>query len=180
MMAKAFGITRSRHMLDKLRWEIDELKKCSTAIGSPAIFHAWNCAVTAWHMTDWVWHALTPDQKAGLHSMAPDLKFEKVSDLQWFVRRRSQEVALCYQIAEGSKHCEMTNPSARVDVSAEISLTATTYTSIPGADGTQQFQLQERLKIVDGNSRLSALSIFEDAYLFWWRFHNEWKVDLAD
>ena len=58
------------HVLHKLRWEISQLKKALVSepeklayTHAPAYF-AFNCAVTAWHLADWVWEASGSDQRA--------------------------------------------------------------------------------------------------------------------
>ena len=55
---KVFRLSTPMHLLDKLRWEIAGFQR---SLRSKSIYrelhpayHAFNCAVTAWHMTDWV------------------------------------------------------------------------------------------------------------------------------
>lgn len=51
------------HMLQKFHWEIAQLEKSLTEKQEHlGYFHApsycaFNCAVTAWHIADWVWQS---------------------------------------------------------------------------------------------------------------------------
>jgi hypothetical protein len=55
-----FGMNEPQHMLVKLHTEIQSLMESlsvwtkSGAFPKP-MFIAWNTAVTAWHITDWLW-----------------------------------------------------------------------------------------------------------------------------
>jgi hypothetical protein len=70
---KVFGLAMPHHMLMKLRWEVWQLrsvlaKPCQPdAVVEPA-YHAFNCAVTAWHVTDWIWQSAIPEERAELFS----------------------------------------------------------------------------------------------------------------
>jgi hypothetical protein len=59
---KVFGLAAPHHMLMKLKWEIFKLRSvvaepCRPGAEIEPGYHAFNCAVTAWHMTDWVWQS---------------------------------------------------------------------------------------------------------------------------
>ncbi len=57
---KRLGLENPVDLWSKLQWEIDQL-------GVPvdqetvASYRAFNCAVTAWSICDWVWNAAAPD-----------------------------------------------------------------------------------------------------------------------
>ena len=69
---QVFMLATPAHMLTKLHWEIYSLRKALTEkpehIGhthAPA-YCAFNCAVTAWHLADWVWKASSVDRRADI------------------------------------------------------------------------------------------------------------------
>ena len=62
---KVFGLAAPHHMLMKLKWEIFQLRTVAAEPCEPGAeiepgYHAFNCAVTAWHMADWVWQSASP------------------------------------------------------------------------------------------------------------------------
>jgi hypothetical protein len=97
---KAFGIDDSRAMLDKLRWELENIFTRQRHDIRVCQYHAFNCAITAWHATDWLWEDMPPDLK---HEM----EWKKPEHFQVFVCEQSPELCLCRQIANGSKHCRL-------------------------------------------------------------------------
>jgi hypothetical protein len=57
---KVFVLASPTHVLHKLHWEISQLKKAlvsepeKLAYTHVQAYFAFNCAVTAWHLADWV------------------------------------------------------------------------------------------------------------------------------
>ncbi len=91
--AHTFALETCRDVLAKLEWEIQGLDDEQEM---PALaFRPFNCAVTAWHLADWIWKALGPrrrtwggDEEAFRHAcrdLCPALKH-------------------CWLIANASKH----------------------------------------------------------------------------
>ncbi len=157
---KSFGLRDSRDMLEKLRWELSSLFCRQPYDVTACKYHAFNCAVTAWHITDWVWHDITPDVKERLgQKIQKSLK--RCKDFQNYVCKACPSVNLCRQIANGSKHCLLErNPNP--NISAGIS------------DG-EGYDYGNPI-IVDGHTRHMADRVFHDA-LFWFeRFFQEWNV----
>ncbi|SRR6266851_1202949 len=59
---QVFALATPAHMLEKLWWEIEQLKRSLEPddryrISGVATYHAFNCAITSWHITDWVWES---------------------------------------------------------------------------------------------------------------------------
>jgi hypothetical protein len=57
-----FGMNEPQHMFAKFAWELQHLTTCMSVWedhgGYPEpIFRAFNTAVTAWHISDWLWQA---------------------------------------------------------------------------------------------------------------------------
>src|SRR5215467_5450225 len=53
---KTLAMNSSRDMLEKLRREIDRL--AGSIIRQEIVDHGLNAAMTAWHLTDWVWREI--------------------------------------------------------------------------------------------------------------------------
>ena len=66
--SSVFALATPQHMLTKLAWEIRQLRESLSPNDSGFVwplvpaYHAYNSAVTAWHLVDWVW--CTADQES--------------------------------------------------------------------------------------------------------------------
>src|ERR1700710_2757007 len=59
-ISNVFGMDHPQHMFVKLGWELNELMKSMSVwkdneAAPEPLFHAFNTAITAWHVTDWLW-----------------------------------------------------------------------------------------------------------------------------
>ena len=156
----AFSLSMPTHMLFKLHWEIANLKRAvkqSDALDAwraPA-FHAYNCAVTAWHCADWTWEF--PDD-AGRHDLAETFEFElsksaKGNADRFFevVCKQSREIYICRQIANGSKHMKLRTSDKSVRV----------------RNGWKSGPFALAPSIMDGETERFASEVFEGAAKYW-------------
>jgi hypothetical protein len=112
-ISNVFLLATPADMYWKLSWELTEL---GTAMASDrnrfprqsAAYHAFNCAVTAWHMADWIWQAAGAEQRLWLSNK---YQFSLVNDERKSLSRFYDSIAsacpelhVCRQIANGSKH----------------------------------------------------------------------------
>lgn len=108
MSAYAFGLRTPRDLLDKLDREIRRLAEAEKA-SSPnhrlQADHAFNCAITAWHIADWM-HA------GGL--VTKKVNSERLSEYRRELTRDCAELASCRDIANGSKHFKLDKPDKAV------------------------------------------------------------------
>src|SRR5690349_2586134 len=102
-VSQTFALENCRDMLSKLEWEIDGFRAESRSAPEPLAFRAYNCAVTAWQLTDWTWAAAarTPQLQAALGARS-------LTDFQNKCRRKCRALHLCRLIATASKHVEVT------------------------------------------------------------------------
>jgi hypothetical protein len=61
--SNVFALATPHHLLIKLAWENGQLRqplktKQPIAWTHAPAYHAFNCAVTAWHLTDWTWESV--------------------------------------------------------------------------------------------------------------------------
>src|SRR6202035_152627 len=62
---QTFAFRNSLDMLAKLRWEIDGLRTESGHPGWQEVaYRAFNCAITAWSLADWLWGDLDDSQRS--------------------------------------------------------------------------------------------------------------------
>jgi hypothetical protein len=88
---QTFAVENARDMTDKLYWEIEEYGKEPDI--EKKLWRAFNCAVTACHVTDWLWR-----EKAAKN---PKLKLGK---FQAEMESRCEALLACRYIANASKH----------------------------------------------------------------------------
>ena len=161
---QTFAMENCRDVHRKLEWEIGALKACpGNGDLDPILYHAFNCAVTAWTLTDWVWSDMTLDQRkkrsGGLVGKASFRAFQSEC------RTQCRALHLCRQIATASKHGEVTaypDPMVKVDVSA---------VPIFRNDAARMHMVPDTwhwtLTVHDGAVDVDALKMFEDALHFW-------------
>jgi hypothetical protein len=107
--------------------------------------------VTAWHLCDWVFNDLPVEQRQ-------KLGFEKLVNLQSFVRKQCRELHLCRQSATASKHW-----------SVETHADPTVQTIVTGETGwTIYFK--------DGGKKIPADQVFIAARDFWTAFIRDNEI----
>jgi hypothetical protein len=139
---KTFALENCRDLLNKLEREVDRLRAARAHNDiTTMIDTAFNAAVTAWHLCDWVFGDMTIEQREKL----------KVRDLSEFQEMARREYALhvCRQIATASKHWEISN---HADAAVGVSVTASS---------------EWGLYIIDGDKRYDAVQLFDETYTFW-------------
>jgi hypothetical protein len=94
---KAFGLWRAEDMLEKLDWERGLLGDLEKRFDDNAVFAALNGCATAWHLTEWTWHNLSPAARA-------KMAFSNVRDLQAYAVTWCPALRLCQLIGNGGKH----------------------------------------------------------------------------
>jgi hypothetical protein len=80
---KPLGLESPRDLLAKLDWEILQLGHVLED-ETVASYRAFNCAVTAWSVTDWVWNSALPDLRERFKSESPKPKAKGVEALAFF------------------------------------------------------------------------------------------------
>jgi hypothetical protein len=90
---QTFAIEDAKAMTEKLWWEIETFRDEQNL--EHKLWRAFNCAVTAWHIIDWLWKERRRDDR---------WKVGKLEKFQETMERRSRELRLCRFIANASKH----------------------------------------------------------------------------
>jgi hypothetical protein len=118
---KSFNITCSSDLLAKLAWEIGQARLVPVTDTVTTGYHFWNCAITAWHVLDWLFDERKPVTVDGK-------TFSRLEPFQAHIRGRSAALSQCYQFCNGGKHGPAFgkhDPNIRTD----FSVTASTVTS---------------------------------------------------
>jgi hypothetical protein len=143
--AQTFAFESCRDVLAKLEREID---RYTVAAHSEELENmkdtAFNIAVTAWHLCDWVFNDMNPEQRTrlGIHDFIQMCKHAL----------DCRALNIFRQVATASKHWTVTN---RPDPTVKVVVAAVPQWSI-------MFE--------DSNGKMSADEAFEQALSFWTSF----------
>ncbi|MFN8437327.1 MAG: hypothetical protein U0V72_06750 [Cytophagales bacterium] len=109
----SFGIINSEQFLEKLLSEYEDFDKNPISAR-----HAINCALTAWHLTDWIYqeHSIIKDnfkdsektkEKNGITERIKISGLKKFQD--HLINQKCKELSYMRDISNGSKHCLLRN-----------------------------------------------------------------------
>jgi hypothetical protein len=179
---KVFVLATPQHMLHKLHWEIYNLRKALTErpehlghMHAPS-YCAFNCAVTAWHLSDWTWQASTSEQRAFILScIDTDANKNDFGKLQAYLRDNSRALYICRQIATGSKHVKIEKYDDP-DIRAETRLESEPARVGEMRAGDRLAVHRYRLSLFDKGTERPALDVFEEAYKDWEGFLATWGL----
>ena len=153
---QTFAFEDCRELLDKFGREIDRyLEVVGRDEQEPEALlklvdqlrdSAFNAALTAWHLCDWVFNDMTLEQR---HKLG----FGGLGDLQKYVRENCRALYLCRQAATASKHWAV-NSHPDPDVEVVVWHNETGWT----------------IHFVDGGQEQPADVVFESALAFWTEF----------
>jgi hypothetical protein len=170
---QVFGLATPHHLLIKLYWEISELEAAVAPAPpparAPAVYHAYNCAVTAWHCADWAWKFANPNIKKELSSAVQSASPSR-RDFFNGICERSRDLQICRSIANGSKHMGLNVEDATVRADVEF------YGSLE--DNPNSWR--QVLFVYDDNKKTRAEVIFRNAADFWSRLFTHVGYDVGN
>jgi hypothetical protein len=91
---KRFGLQTPRDLLEKLQWECEQAGLYRPRSTAERAYHAFNAAVTAWHICDWIWETASEQAKDKFRSISPEPKKDGVRPLQALVTAECRELAI--------------------------------------------------------------------------------------
>lgn len=167
--SKTFGLKWPRDLLAKLRYDIERLR-CARS-SDDAKYAAFDCAVDAWHMTDWVLAAVDSERH---HQLCGEVRLAPQAAVR-FAEQQAERLPIlkyCREIANGVKHFEL-RPKYRMD---NVSTNSTvTFQMRVGPDFHVDSMAPICQLIIDG-VRYNALEFFEDAHEQWLDFLKEERL----
>lgn len=173
--SKVFALATPAHLLAKLHWEVKGFRRASgrhAELGAHLIaaYHAFNCAVTAWHMVDWVWTSIEENGRAEI-AAALDMPRADLGSFQDAVRR-NRALNCCRDIATGSKHRDVSrrpDPDVRAALEWEAE-----HATVESSVEEPLARYRARLLIHDKTGARPAIDVFEEALEYWTRFLERW------
>ena len=171
-----FVLSTPRSMIAKLSWELAQLRRTTAAqnrlLGAiiPAGYHAFNCAVTAWHCGDWAWASAGEDTKRELadryrFSLKPRDRDNRESFLD-AVALDCRPLEICRQIANSSKHLKLDNKT-QPDFK-----TVTAHAAVPHPQN-DQYETQFFLLVIDDDKPFLFTEVVMHALRCWERLYSE-------
>jgi hypothetical protein len=171
-LGKTFGLSGPRDLLEKLRRDIDRLRKPREDATEEAHV-ALDCALSAWALVDWTWEALPPD-RADQFLKPANQGSKGVGAPRAFAEHVGQmvrDLMTCRLIATGAKHFEVRNNDD-----------PGTITTMQGNDKDAPDDLLfgywrlPHASIVVGEELLMAYRVFDRAARDWERFLDQEKI----
>jgi hypothetical protein len=172
-ISNVFAMHQPQHMMAKLVWELETLMK-STSVWTDnkgyaaPIFAAFNTAVTAWHISDWLWQSCA--ETRAILANRFKLSYSEGTNNQLHVGlKRFQKVIVeenrplyvCREIANGSKHMRKRNTDANIRAVVDWLPAVESVGLVKAGD------LVPSLIIADGLDRRDAVQWFIQAFGFW-------------
>jgi hypothetical protein len=187
-LQNVFAMSKPQHMLRKLFWEFDMLMGTLSVHHDDkqwpdaAIFIAFNTAITAWHISDWIWQS-NPETRSKMASKLKVQFDEKtptgrrigLGRFQNNVADQCRALHICREIANGSKHMRLGKPDADVKAVAEW------HEAIQGAGLAVPGDFVMSLSVIDGDAKEDAGHVFLAALGYWEElFTSEKLVEGSD
>jgi hypothetical protein len=171
---KRFAMNSPRELLAKLDWEMEEYDKFPILEEVVASYRAFNCAVTAWSICDWVWNAADADRRMGFRATSPCPDAKGAEPLAALIRSESRELAICQQLANGAKHFIRTRHNDP-NVSSQRLKSVSFFVS---KDGQEQHVIPSHgIFVEDGDRMYSDIGLFSRARDFWHEFFDRYRIE---
>ena len=192
----SFGITTCREMLAKLDRELERVAR-GTFGAREIVDHSINCALTAWHMVDWIWQLHFRNDEEAQETLAQkadidrqELRGDGSSPPQWFkdaLFTLCDGLRDCQAIANGTKHVFLERtPTETIEahVSARAASAFTLGVSkLSGGDDLANddgkvpaaTQYLPKIKRADGTTRV-AIEVMDGVTRFWRQLLEEFEI----
>jgi hypothetical protein len=171
---KRLGLNSPTDLLAKLDWEISELghpvEQEQEAIAS---YRAFNCAITAWSITDWVWNAASDGLRKRFRAESPKPKATDSECFASLLRHQCRELAICQQLANGSKHFVLRDHNDAT-ISSYRSASVSVYLS---KEGKTRAVPTYGVFIEDGAQTYADAALFSRARDYWSQFFKNYGVE---
>jgi hypothetical protein len=168
-----FGLNEPQHMVSKLYFELLQLMdsgsvwKENGSFPEP-LFFAFNTAVTAWHITDWLWESrestrvlLKTRFQFDYNEWSLRGRNTGLNLFQSAVVRENRAIYICREIANASKHMRRKKSDPAIKAEAQW------HPAIESVGHVKVGDLVMSLTIRDGAKEIDPVSLFIDAAGYW-------------
>ena len=181
-----FAMSEPQHMVSKLYFEILKLMDSmsvwtkSEAFPEP-VFIAYNAAITAWHITDWLWQSrvqtrdlLAKRFKFSYNEWSRNGRRTGLEQFQKAVATDFRPLYICQEIANGSKHMRRTKSDADIKAIAEW------HPAVEAVGHVKVGDLVLSLNIFDGDKKWDAMNLFIKVAGYWEKLLTSEKLITAE
>lgn len=184
-ISNVFVMSHPQHMPAKLSWELEYLTSCMSVWednnGYPEpIYRAFNTAVTAWHISDWLWQSdaatraiLKKRFKVSAKETTAGWK-KGLKRFQNALAKESRALAICREIANGSKHMRTSKPDPKIKALTKWSPV------VEGVGLAKPGDLIMSLMVADGEKEQDAVLWFIDAFGYWTKLFEAENLAAAE
>ena len=144
---QTFAIESASDLIDKLEWEISLFKEEDRL--PCKIWLAWNCAVTAWSIADWVYEEFDQVQR----------EYSNNKNYHNYLCLQSRALYVCRQIATASKHRLKTEKLYDKNLESCVAIKAVSF-SFGNCTADADFY------VIDNTVKKLAVDVFRDAQTF--------------
>lgn len=154
-------------MLGKAKRELARLQDAYSSLDDNRFVsdYGLNFAITAWHIADWVWKTYNPHNKTNLQALG----LVKFDDFHSLIRRESEALAICYEIATGSKHMTLDKDSNYQQRVGATDLSA-------GASAVISYPFKVLKVELPNGERKRADEVFANAVAYWEAFFGKYDI----
>jgi len=172
---KQFGLDGPRDLVRKLEHDVDRFRPAESSEANVA-FVAFDCAVTAWSIVDWVYNSANATTLKLLGIDGPKQRRIPLASLQ-ILFNRVNGLELCYQLATGAKHFEVRSHS-RDDVNSGI-IRVRSRRQNPDTHEIIENRVHSAM-IQTSEGSIFADEFFAEVSQAWRRFLDEEKIDAEE
>lgn len=163
MPNKTFGLTKSADFLHKVEWELRRLRDISPGKLPDYSYQAMNCAVSLWHMADWI----RPELSTASRELLGDDAGPKMTKFHTYLQAASDELLVCRNLADAFKHrCIDHKPHPTIG------------TEVLNVSIHPDGEIEIQWPITNGQEHLSIVEVFEGALTYWRNFMIEHDLGL--
>ncbi len=156
MKGYSFVLKSPANLLEKLARDLKRLAQDEQNQSD----HAFNFAVTAWHMSEWAYKAAQERSQGSKPFGCASLRA-----FQNFIRKDCPALDICYDLANGSKHTEVARSSKAVIETGVSAVASRLLDSFElGQDRLGGIAL--KVRFADGTSGY-AIDVFMEALAYW-------------
>jgi len=169
------GLQSAHDLLRKLRWEMRQMDqiKSEDEVDEVGAYQAFNAAVTARHVCDWVWETASPELRERFKADTPEPSAKGVRQLAALMSTECRELHICRQLATGAKHFTV----ERFDdpgISANLITAISVFESEDGS--SRAFATRKAVFVNDGRQLYSDVGLFSRALNYWESFFQQYGI----
>lgn len=137
-------------------------------------YHAFNAAVTVWHICDWIWETASEQVKDKFRSISPESEKGGVRLLQALVTAECCELAICRELATGAKHFVVDKYPGPAGYSERMPGVDLIYHEETGA--VHALQVEDMTFVRDGARLYADFGLFRIVCEYWLGFFERYEI----